>query len=110
MKVMPCSATTSAKRAFSDRKPTPGWIASAPVISAADSSAAVTPKSDDQLKLTDSARALQEAARLDTSSAIDTKRVEQIREALASGSYQIDAGRIADRMLSFERQIGAGAV
>jgi hypothetical protein len=39
IKVMPCSATTSAKRAFSDRKPTPGWIASAPVISAADSRA-----------------------------------------------------------------------
>ena len=84
--------------------------ASASTTAAAGSSAAVTPQSDDQLKLTDSARALQEAARLDTSSAIDTKRVEQIREALASGSYQIDAGRIADRMLSFERQIGAGAV
>ena len=69
-------------------------------------STAVSPQSDDQLKLTDSARALQEAARLDTSSAIDSKRVEQIRQALADGSYKVDAGRIADRMLAFEHQIG----
>jgi negative regulator of flagellin synthesis FlgM len=84
--------------------------ASASTTAATDGNASVTPKSDDQLKLTDSARALQEAARLDTSSAIDTKRVEQIREALANGSYQVDPGRIADRMLSFERQLGTGAV
>jgi negative regulator of flagellin synthesis FlgM len=84
--------------------------ASAPTTAAAGSNAAVTPQSDDQLKLTDSARALQEAARLDTSSAIDSKRVEQIREALANGSYQVDPGRIADRMLSFERQLDTGAV
>ena len=84
--------------------------ASASTTAAAGSNTAVTPKSDDQLKLTDSARALQEAARLDTSSAIDSKRVEQIREALANGSYQVDPGRIADRMLSFERQLDTGAV
>jgi negative regulator of flagellin synthesis FlgM len=83
--------------------------ASAPTPAATGSNAAVAPQSDDQLKLTDSARALQEAARLDTSSAIDSKRVEQIREALANGSYQVDPGRIADRMLSFERQLGTGA-
>jgi len=83
--------------------------ASASSTAAAENSSPVTPKADDQLKLTDSARALQEAARLDTSSAIDSKRVEQLREALANGSYQVDPGRIADRMLSFERQLGTGA-
>ena len=35
MKAMPCSSTMAAKLAFSDRKPTPGWIASAPVMEAA---------------------------------------------------------------------------
>jgi hypothetical protein len=35
MKIMPCSSTISAKAAFSDRKPTPGWIASAPAATAA---------------------------------------------------------------------------
>lgn len=69
-------------------------------------SVTTTAKSDDQLKLTDSARALQEAARPDDSSAIDSQRVDRIRQSLADGSYKIDAGQIADRMLAMERQIG----
>ena len=32
MKVKPCSSTMAANSAFSERKPTPGWMASAPVI------------------------------------------------------------------------------
>jgi len=36
MKTMPCSSTMAAKSAFSDRKPTPGWMASAPVMVAAE--------------------------------------------------------------------------
>ena len=36
MKVKPCSSTIEANSAFSDRKPMPGWIASAPVMVAAD--------------------------------------------------------------------------
>ncbi len=35
MKARLCSSTISANWAFSDRKPMPGWIASAPVIVAA---------------------------------------------------------------------------
>ena len=35
MKVSPASATASAKSAFSERKPKPGWIAVAPVVCAA---------------------------------------------------------------------------
>ncbi|WP_426700507.1 flagellar biosynthesis anti-sigma factor FlgM [Rhodanobacter sp. Col0626] len=69
-------------------------------------SAAAAPKTDDQLKLTDSALALQQAARPDDTATIDPKRVEQVRQALADGSYKIDAGRIADRMLSLEQQLG----
>ena len=49
---------------------------------------------------------MQEAARPDDSSAIDSQRVEHIRQSLADGSYKIDAGQIADRMLAMERQIG----
>ena len=36
MKVSPCASTISANLAFSDRNPYPGWIASAPVMVAAD--------------------------------------------------------------------------
>lgn len=33
---------------------------------------------------------------------VDTQRVESIRQAIADGSYEIDAGRIADGILAFE--------
>jgi negative regulator of flagellin synthesis FlgM len=77
---------------------------SATAAPAGSASAASQP--DDQLKLTDSARALQQAARADEAAAIDPQRVERVRQALANGSYQINPGRIADNMLSLERQIG----
>jgi negative regulator of flagellin synthesis FlgM len=59
----------------------------------------------DSVQLTASARALQEAAQADKGNPIDTQRVEQIRKALADGSYRIDATRIADRMTSLENQL-----
>jgi len=68
--------------------------------------AATAARSSDQLKLTDSARALQEAARLNDASPIDAKRVEQVRQSLADGSYKIDAGKIADRLLAMDQQLG----
>ncbi|TAL86731.1 MAG: flagellar biosynthesis anti-sigma factor FlgM [Rhodanobacter sp.] len=80
------------------------------------SSAAATPsttgsagdasKADDQVKLTDSARAMQKAARQDSAAAIDSQRVDQVRQALASGNYQINPGKIANRMLALEQQMG----
>ncbi|QNK02599.1 flagellar biosynthesis anti-sigma factor FlgM [Dyella telluris] len=60
---------------------------------------------NDRVQLTDSARALQEAARTTSGATMDTKKVEQIRQALANGTYKVDAGRIADRMMSLETQM-----
>ncbi|MEW9572841.1 flagellar biosynthesis anti-sigma factor FlgM [Rhodanobacter sp. Si-c] len=74
---------------------------SATVASAGTSTA----QSDDQLKLTDSAKALQQAARTNTA-AVDPQRVERVRQSLADGSYKVDAGRIADRMIAMEQQLG----
>ena len=81
---------------------------SGPSTTAANPSYATVaaPKADDQVKLTDSALALQEAARTGDTSAIDSQRVERLRQAVADGSYKIDAGRIADRMLALEQQLG----
>jgi negative regulator of flagellin synthesis FlgM len=59
----------------------------------------------DQLKLTDSARAIQNAARSGDSAPVDGAKVARIREALASGSYQANPQKIADSMLSMEHQI-----
>ncbi|RCS30361.1 flagellar biosynthesis anti-sigma factor FlgM [Rhodanobacter denitrificans] len=83
----------------------PGNGAATPAPAPAASGAPAA-KADDQLKLTDSALALQQAARTDDSAAIDPQRVERLRTALADGSYRIDAGRIADRMISLDQQLG----
>lgn len=37
---------------------------------------------------------------------VDTQRVEAIKQTLADGSYQIDAERIADKLLSLESSLG----
>ena len=60
---------------------------------------------DDRVQLTDSARALHEASRTGSGATVDTKKVEQVRQALANGTYKIDPSRIADRMMSLENQI-----
>lgn len=92
---------------------TPGTSTSTNAASKADGASAAAVASnrtgDDQVKLTDSARALQQAARADDAAPIDSKRVEAVRKALADGSYQIDASRIADRMLTLEQQLGGMA-
>lgn len=62
---------------------------------------------DDQVQLTDSALALQQAARASDGAMVDQKKVEAIRQALVDGSYQINPDRIAERMLSLEQQLGS---
>jgi negative regulator of flagellin synthesis FlgM len=44
---------------------------------------------------------------LSSASAVDTARVQSIRQALEAGTYKIDAQVIADRMIDLERQLGA---
>lgn len=62
----------------------------------------------DSLRLTGEAASLQTMQReLSSASAVDTARVQSIRQALEAGTYKIDAQTIADRMLDLERQLGA---
>ena len=75
---------------------------------ATDAPATVQGK-DDSVRLTDSARALQDAAKVDGQAAIDTKRVEKIRQAIADGSYQVNPAAIADKMIALDAQIGGPA-
>lgn len=72
---------------------------------AASDTAGGAAKPADSVRLTDSARALQDAARTSDTAAIDTHRVEKIRQALANGSYQVNPARIADGMLALDSQI-----
>lgn len=83
----------------------PGNSAAPESSASATGAGAPAAKADDQLKLTDSAKALQQAARTDATP-VDTQRVERVRQALADGSYKVDTGRIADRMIAMERQLG----
>lgn len=62
-------------------------------------------KADDQVQLTDSALALQRAASAAEGAPINQQKVDQIRAALADGSYQVNAGSIADHMLDLEQQM-----
>lgn len=71
---------------------------------ASDATASST-ATNDRVQLTDSARALQEAARTNDGATMDTKKVDQIRQQLANGTYKVDAGKIADRMMSLENQL-----
>jgi negative regulator of flagellin synthesis FlgM len=68
-----------------------------------------TAGASDSVKLTDSAKALQEASRAGDSAPVDTQKVERIRQSIADGSYQANAGRIADGMISLDQQIGGSA-
>jgi negative regulator of flagellin synthesis FlgM len=60
---------------------------------------------NDSVQLTDSARALQQASGADAQSPVDSARVEQLRAAVANGSYSINPRQIADRLSALESQI-----
>jgi negative regulator of flagellin synthesis FlgM len=59
----------------------------------------------DSVELTDKARQLQRLEeKLAEFPAVDSQRVAEIRQAIADGSYRIDADLIAERMLATEAQ------
>lgn len=62
--------------------------------------------SADPVQITGSARQLAKLEQqLQELPAVDEARVARISEALASGQYQINAERIADKMLGMEQQL-----
>ncbi len=70
-----------------------------------DAQAAATPasKAGDTVTLTDSARSLQKIEEaVAKAPVVDTSKVAAIKQAISSGTYQIDAGRVADKLLQFE--------
>ncbi|KLJ02723.1 flagellar biosynthesis anti-sigma factor FlgM [Luteimonas sp. FCS-9] len=61
----------------------------------------------DSLRLTGEATGLQALQRdLSTRPAFDESRVQAVREAIASGSYRVDAEAIASRMLDLDARLG----
>ncbi len=73
--------------------------------SQSDSAAASAPaQSADQLTLTSSARSLQKAEEtIAKTPVVDTAKVESVKQRLSAGTYQIDAARVADKLVQYER-------
>lgn len=88
---LPLATTTSDHSAAQTATATPSGGSSA--TSASDS-----------VQLTDSARALQQAS--SANAPVDTQRVEQVKQALAAGTYKVNPHAIASRLLALEGQIG----
>ena len=59
-----------------------------------------------QVRLTDTAATLKQIeSRLADLPDVDHKRVETLRQRIESGAYEVNAGRLADRLLAFERDL-----
>ena len=57
----------------------------------------------DQLSLTSEASQLQALeGQIAELPVVDTQRVQQIQNALATGSFQVDPAKVAEKMLNFE--------
>ncbi|HEB78678.1 MAG TPA: flagellar biosynthesis anti-sigma factor FlgM [Methylothermaceae bacterium] len=68
------------------------------------------PSTSDSLALTDTVARLMEAEQaLSSGSVIDMELVARVAQALQEGSYEIDAERIAEKLLELEHQLPAEA-
>lgn len=62
--------------------------------------------SAEQVSLTDTSRQLQELEKLIADQpVVDTKRVETIRQAIASDQFNVDADSIAEKLLRIEQAL-----
>ncbi len=70
---------------------------------AAAASSASTAQTGDQVTLTSSARSLQKLSdAVAQAPVVNAAKVSSIKQALANGTYQVDSGRVADKMIQFE--------
>jgi negative regulator of flagellin synthesis FlgM len=72
---------------------------------------AATPTADESsVRLTDAARQLAALERaIANAPDVDMARVQELRDAIASGRYAVDADRIVTRLLDLERELAAAA-
>lgn len=64
----------------------------------------------DKLSLTSTAQQLQTLEdQVAAAPVVDTQKVQEVQRSLATGSYQIDPARVADKLLQFESAIGGEA-
>jgi len=60
----------------------------------------------DQVTLTQSARSLQKvAAAVANAPVVNASKVESTKLAINNGTYKVDSGRVADKILQFEKSL-----
>jgi negative regulator of flagellin synthesis FlgM len=65
--------------------------------------AASTSQTGDHVTLTNSARSLQKIEQaVAQAPVVNTAKVAAVKQAVNNGTYQVDAGRVADKILQFE--------
>jgi negative regulator of flagellin synthesis FlgM len=70
----------------------------------ASGASAQTSQSGDTVTLTDSARSLQKIEEaVAKAPVVNASKVAAVKHAVSSGTYKVDAARVADKMLQFER-------
>jgi negative regulator of flagellin synthesis FlgM len=66
--------------------------------------ASTAPQTGDTVTLTNSARSLQKIEEaVAKTPVVNASKVAAVKHAINSGTYQVDAGRVADKLLQFER-------
>jgi negative regulator of flagellin synthesis FlgM len=66
-------------------------------------SAAPTAQTGDHLTLTNSARTLQKIEEtLGKTPVVNAQKVAAVKQSISAGTYQIDSGRVANKLLQFE--------
>jgi len=64
---------------------------------------ASTSQTGDHVTLTDSARSLQKIEQaVAQAPVVNTTKVAAVKQAVNNGTYKVDAGRVADKILQFE--------
>ncbi len=64
---------------------------------------ASTAATGDQLTLTSSARSLQKIEEtIAQTPVVNSSKVAAVKQSISSGTYQVDSGRVADKLLQFE--------
>lgn len=66
------------------------------------------PTTTDTVSLTDTAKQIHKLANtLAAQPVVDPKRVEETNRAVANGSFEISVDKVADKLIQFERTLGA---
>jgi len=66
------------------------------------------PAPTDTVSLTDVGMRLAEVGRvLESAPVVDVQRVNEVKQAVSEGRYQVDPARVADKLLAFENALPA---